>query len=52
MINLAIDIVANRELILRQNALLNRLIAREVGNNNGSFLPAALRKAAGAPLPA
>lgn len=51
MINLAIDTVANRELILRQNALLNRLIAREVGNNNGSFLPAALRKAAGAPLP-
>jgi arylsulfatase A-like enzyme len=42
--NLAIDTTANRDLILRQNALLNRLIAREVGINNGSFLPAALRK--------
>ena len=44
MVNLAIDTGANRELILRQNALLNLLIAREVGTNNGSFLPAALRK--------
>jgi arylsulfatase A-like enzyme len=43
-VNLAVDTVANRELILRQNDLLNRLIAREVGNNDGSFLPAALRK--------
>ena len=43
MVNLAVDTSANRELILRQNALLNRLIAREVGDNNGSFLPAALR---------
>ena len=44
MKNLAIDTTANRELILRQNELLNRLIAREVGDNNGSFLPAELRK--------
>jgi arylsulfatase len=44
MVNLAIDTVANRELILRQNELLNRLIAREVGKNDGSFLPAALGK--------
>jgi arylsulfatase len=44
MINLAVDTSANRELILRQNELLNRLIAREVGNNNGTFLPAALRE--------
>jgi len=44
MVNLAVDTGANRELILRQNELLNRLIAREVGDNNGSFLPAALRK--------
>lgn len=44
MVNLAVDTSANRELILRQNELLNRLIAREVGDNNGSFLPKALRK--------
>jgi arylsulfatase len=44
MVNLAVDTVANRELILRQNELLNRLIAREVGKNDGSFLPAALAK--------
>jgi arylsulfatase len=44
MLNLAVDLGTNRELILRQNDLLNRLIAREVGHNNGSFLPAALRK--------
>jgi arylsulfatase len=44
LINLAVDAGANRELILRQNGLLNRLIAREVGDNNGSFLPAALRR--------
>ncbi len=42
--NLAIDTSTNSALILRQNELLNRLIAREVGNDNGSFLPAALRK--------
>ncbi|MBV8193790.1 MAG: sulfatase-like hydrolase/transferase [Alphaproteobacteria bacterium] len=44
LVNLAVDPSANRELILHQNELLNRLIAREVGDNNGSFLPAALRK--------
>ena len=44
MVNLAVDTSANRELILRQNDLLNRLLAREVGDNNGSFLPAALRR--------
>ena len=44
MVNLAVDTGANRELILRQNELLNRLIAREVGDNDGSFLPAELRK--------
>jgi arylsulfatase A-like enzyme len=43
MVNLAVDTAANRELIMRQNELLNRLIAREVGDNNGSFLPAELR---------
>jgi hypothetical protein len=44
MVNLAVDTGANRELILHKNELLNRLIAREVGDNNGSFLPAELRK--------
>jgi arylsulfatase A-like enzyme len=44
MVNLAVDTGANRELIMRQNELLNRLIAREVGDNDGSFLPAELRK--------
>ena len=44
MVNLAVDTSANRELILRQNELLNRLMAREVGDNNGSFLPAELRR--------
>ncbi len=28
--------------ILSMNALLNRMIAKEVGVNNGGFLPAAL----------
>ena len=44
MVNLAVDPNVNRELILRQNELLNRLIAREVGDNDGSFLPAELRR--------
>ena len=44
MVNLAVDTDVNRELILRQNELLNRLIAREVGDNDGSFLPAELRR--------
>jgi arylsulfatase A-like enzyme len=43
IVNLAVDTGANRELILRQNELLNRLIAREVGDNDGSFLPVVLR---------
>ncbi len=41
--NLALDPQRNKELILRMNALLNELIAKEVGNNDGSFLPAAIR---------
>jgi len=44
--NLGIDVVKNKDLILRMNALLNRLIAKEVGVNNGSFLPEVLRKIA------
>jgi arylsulfatase len=41
--NLAVDPEKNRDLILRMNALLNELMAKEVGKNDGSFLPAAIR---------
>jgi arylsulfatase A-like enzyme len=43
MKNLAVDRSANAPLLLRMNALLNGLIAREVGANDGQFLPAAVR---------
>jgi Sulfatase len=38
MHNLALEPEQNRETILRMNALLNDLIAKEVGVNDGSFL--------------
>ena len=41
--NLALDSEKNQALILRMNALLNQLIAKEVGTNDGGFLPAAIR---------
>jgi arylsulfatase len=41
--NLALDREKNKELILRMNVLLNELMAKEVGKNDGSFLPAAVR---------
>jgi arylsulfatase len=41
--NLALDPDKNKDLILRMNALLNELIAREVGKNDGSFLPTEIR---------
>ena len=41
--NLALDPKKNEELILRMNALLNELMAREVGVNDGQFLPPAVR---------
>ena len=43
MHSLAAEPAAHKDLLLRQNDLLNRMIAREVGANNGSFLPAPLR---------
>ena len=43
MTNLALDAKKNKEVILRMNTLLNKLIAREVGVNDGKFLPAAVR---------
>jgi arylsulfatase A-like enzyme len=41
--NLATDPDKNRDLILRMNALLNELMANEVGRNDGSFLPQEIR---------
>lgn len=41
--NLALNPKRNKELILRMNALLNELMAREVGVNDGQFLPPAVR---------
>jgi arylsulfatase A-like enzyme len=41
--NLALDVEKNKDLILRMNGLLNELMAKEVGKNDGSFLPAAIR---------
>jgi hypothetical protein len=41
--NLALDPEKNRDLILRMNALLNELMANEVGRNDGSFLPQEIR---------
>jgi arylsulfatase A-like enzyme len=41
--NLALEPERNQDLILRMNTLLNQLMAKEVGTNDGSFLPAAIR---------
>jgi arylsulfatase len=41
--NLARNTAKNKELILRMNNLLNDLMAKEVGVNNGSFLPEDVR---------
>jgi arylsulfatase len=41
--NLALDREKNGETILRLNALLNDLMAREVGVNDGKFLPEVVR---------
>lgn len=43
MHNLAVHAKEHEEIILRMNALLNRLIAEEVGVNDGQFLPTAVR---------
>jgi arylsulfatase A-like enzyme len=37
--NLALDREKNKDLILSMNRLLNKLIAKEIGKNNDSFLP-------------
>jgi arylsulfatase len=41
--NLALDRDRYKDTILRMNALLNDLMAKEVGKNDGAFLPAAVR---------
>lgn len=41
--NLALDPEKNKKIILQMNQLLNALMAKEVGLNNGSFLPANVR---------
>jgi hypothetical protein len=41
--NLALDREKNGETILRLNGLLNDLMAREVGVNDGKFLPEDVR---------
>jgi arylsulfatase len=43
MRNLALDPEKNRATILRMNGLLNELMAREVGVNDGRFLPQNIR---------
>lgn len=44
--NLALDPEKNRETLERMNRLLNELMAKEVGLNDGSFLPAVIRPGA------
>ena len=41
--NLGVKVKANKELIMRMNDLLNRMLAREVSVRDNSFLPPALR---------
>ena len=41
--NLALKPESHKDVILRMNALLNELMAKEVGKNDGAFLPAAVR---------
>lgn len=41
--NLALERDKYKDTILRMNALLNELMAREVGKNDGAFLPASVR---------
>jgi hypothetical protein len=43
MHNLALEPKKNRATILRMNSLLNELMAKEVGVNDGRFLPHNIR---------
>jgi arylsulfatase A-like enzyme len=46
MTNLALEPEKHEAILLRMNALLNELMAKEVGVNDGSFLPAVIRPGA------
>ena len=41
--NLGVDPQTHHDLIMQMNTLMNAMIAREVGVNDGSFLPKVLR---------
>jgi arylsulfatase len=41
--NLALEAERHKDVIVRMNALLNELMAKEVGKNDGAFLPTAVR---------
>ena len=43
MSNLVLEPEKNQETILRMNGLLNELMAKEVGVNDGRFLPQDIR---------
>jgi len=49
MQNLALDREKHKDTILRLNGLLNDLMTREVGVNDGRFLPASVRPKKGSP---
>jgi arylsulfatase len=49
--NLALAPEKNKELILRMNGLLNDMIAREVGVNDGRFVASLLASSAETPKP-
>lgn len=51
MNNLALDPEKNKDTLLRMNALLNTLMAKEVGTNDGGFLPEVIRPPGAKPLP-
>jgi hypothetical protein len=41
MTNLAVNAGQNKDVLMRMNALLNKLSAHELSENNGQFLPEA-----------
>ena len=45
LVNLATDRVKNRATLERMNTLMNELMSKEVGVNNGAFLPSVIRPA-------
>lgn len=51
MHNLALDPEKNKDTLLRMNSLLNSLMAKEAGPNDGGFLPEVIRPPGAKPLP-